>query len=125
MTARRLAAFILLALIGPSLSGLRAYYHFVHHPSDNATTRIVEKLDLTDLTDQSVYFFVSRTAPRTAANDSYEALISQIRQALNVWDAVPTSLNVYCEWRCSPPIVRLLKASRKKWHLLSPAVPRE
>lgn len=91
MTARRLAVFILLALIGPSLSGLRAYYHFVHYPSDNPSTRIVEKFDLADLTDQSVYFFVSRTAPRTAANDSYEALVSQIRQALNVWDAVPTS----------------------------------
>ena len=91
MTARKLAAFILLALISPSLSALRAYYHFVHYPSDNAQTRIVEKFDLSTLTDESVYFFVSRTAPRTAANDSYEALISQIRQALNVWNAVPTS----------------------------------
>jgi hypothetical protein len=81
----------LLALIGPSLSGLRAYYHFVHYPSDTVGKRIVEKFNLADLTDQSVFFFVSRTAPRTAANDSYEALISQIRQALNVWDAVPTS----------------------------------
>ena len=82
---------MLLTLIGPSLSGLRAYYHFVHYPSDTAAASIVEKFNLAELTDQSVYFFVSRTAPRTAANDSYEALISQIRQALNVWDAVPTS----------------------------------
>jgi len=91
LAARKLLALLLLALIGPSLSGLRAYYHFVHYPSDTVGERIVEKFDLADLTDQSVYFFVSRTAPRTAANDSYEALISQIRQALNVWDAISTS----------------------------------
>ena len=74
--------------------GLPGYHHFLHYPpgdgSDPAAP-VVEKFDLTALTDHTVFFFVSSTRPRTVANDSYEAMVSQIRQALSVWDSVPTS----------------------------------
>lgn len=77
------------ALVAGSLPG---YYHFVHYREDaGRLTKVFEKFDLAELADQTVFFYVSSTAPRTAANDSYEAVISQIRQALSVWDAVPTS----------------------------------
>ena len=92
MRAGARSAALIMSLAGPCLAVLGAYSHFVHYPSTvSSGTPAVEKFDLDSLTDQTVHFFVSRTAPRTAANDSYEALISQIRQALAVWDAVPTS----------------------------------
>ena len=83
------------ALLALGAAGvLPGYYHFLHYlPADGLEPRrsIVEKFDLSALTDQTVFFFVSSTRPRTAANDSYEAMVSQIRQALMVWNSVPTS----------------------------------
>ena len=73
---------------------LPGYYHFLHYAPPDALepqASIVEKFDLATLTDQTVFFFVSSTRPRTVANDSYEAMVSQIRQALMVWNSVPTS----------------------------------
>ncbi len=91
---RKCAIAALFAVL--ATGGLPGYYHFRHFlPSDGTTaellTPVVEKFDLSALTDQTVYFFVSSTRPRTVANDSYEAMVSQIRQALSVWDSVPTS----------------------------------
>ncbi len=92
MKVRARCAGVIAVLAGPLLAALGAYSHFVHYPAEQTlSAAVVEKFDLDTLTDQTVYFFVSRTAPRTAENDSYEALISQVRQALAVWDAVPTS----------------------------------
>lgn len=74
--------------------GLPGYHHFRHYPPGDGSVPaapVVEKFDLSALTDQTVFFFVSSTRPRTVANDSYEAMVSQIRQALSVWDSVPTS----------------------------------
>jgi uncharacterized protein (TIGR03437 family) len=89
---RTRCAAVVVALAGPCLAVLGAYSHFVHYPTEASfPARVVEKFDLNSLTDRTVHFYVSRTAPRTAANDSYEALVSQVRQALAVWDAVPTS----------------------------------
>ena len=89
-------AFATIFLAVTATGGLPGYYHFLHFPlGDQFTaatpTPIVEKFDLSSLTDQTVYFFVSGIAPRTVAHDSHEALVSQIRQALSVWDSVPTS----------------------------------
>ncbi|MDA1312288.1 MAG: carboxypeptidase regulatory-like domain-containing protein [Acidobacteria bacterium] len=90
--ARCAGVVLVVALAGPFLAVVGAYSHFVHYPAEESlSAAVVEKFDLDALTDQTVYFFVSRTAPRTAENDSYAALISQVRQALAVWDAVPTS----------------------------------
>ena len=91
MKRARLLTLVLFwtALVAGSLPG---YYHFVHYREEaGRLTKVFEKFDLAELTDQTVFFYVSSTAPRTAANDSYEAVISQIRQALSVWDAVPAS----------------------------------
>ncbi len=84
-----LAASLSWVVIARSAPG---YYHFTHYSSVSGPyTPIVEKFDLDALLDRTVYFHVSSAAPRLAANDSYEALISQIRQALAVWNSVPTS----------------------------------
>ena len=73
-------------------SGSFGYYHFVHYPSASPPfTRVIEKFDLGSLIDGTVYFYVSRGGPRLPTNDSYEALVSQVRQALSVWDSVPSS----------------------------------
>ncbi|MEZ5396266.1 MAG: hypothetical protein R2724_26155, partial [Bryobacterales bacterium] len=67
-----------------------AYYHYVHFAEDGS--RVVEKFDLAALPDQRVLFFVSsQQMPLLAVNDSFDGVLSQIRQALSVWDAVPTS----------------------------------
>ena len=68
------------------------YYHFLHYVDGPAgRAAIPEKFDLNALVDGTVYFHVSSASPRLAANDSYEGLVSQIRQALAVWNSVPTS----------------------------------
>jgi len=68
------------------------YYHFTHYSSaEGPYAPIVEKFDLDALLDRTVHFHVSSASPRLAANDSYEGLVSQIRQALAVWNSVPTS----------------------------------
>ena len=43
------------------------------------------------LVNKTVYFYVSEDRPSFAASDSYEALIGQVRQALEVWNGIPTS----------------------------------
>ena len=83
---------VVLALL-VSCAVLPGYYHFLHYgngerDSDDA---IPEKVDLKALVDDTFYFYVSDQRPTFGPNDSYPALISQIRQALSVWNSVPTS----------------------------------
>jgi uncharacterized protein (TIGR03437 family) len=68
-----------------------AYTHFVHYREGQGFRPIVEKFDLAELVDHRVYFYVNQNGPKLAANDSFEALVSHVRQALSVWDAVPSS----------------------------------
>ena len=83
---------LLLALLVVLPSSSLGYYHFLHYPTASPPfTRVIEKFDLGSLIDGTVYFYVSRDGPQLATNDSYEALVSQVRQALSVWDAVPSS----------------------------------
>ncbi|MCB1021223.1 MAG: matrixin family metalloprotease, partial [Acidobacteria bacterium] len=86
--ARQLvAAAIALAAAAATAPG---YYHYVHFAQDGG--RFVEKFDLAALPDQRVLFFVSsQQLPLLAVNDSFDGVLSQIRQALSVWDEVPTS----------------------------------
>ena len=85
-----LAAMLALAAFAASAP---AYYHYLHLRNDGGVqTRLVEKFDLNALPDKRVLFFVSRQQlPILAVNDSFDGVLSQVRQALAVWDAVPTS----------------------------------
>ncbi len=88
--ASRIRPLLVLLLSLPG--SLLGYYHFVHYPTASPPfPRAIEKFDLASLIDGTVYFFVSRDGPQLAANDSYEALVSQARQALSLWDSVPSS----------------------------------
>jgi uncharacterized protein (TIGR03437 family) len=83
------AIAVLLILTASSAPG---YYHFVHYQSRlGPYTPIVEKFDLSSLTDKTVPFYVSEDRPALAPNDTYEALVAQVRQALGVWNGVATS----------------------------------
>ncbi len=90
--------WLLLVLLVALPGGSSGYYHFVHYPSASPPfTRAIEKFDLGSLIDGTAYFYVSRGGPQLGTNDSYEALVSQVRQALSVWDSVPSSeLRVAC-----------------------------
>jgi uncharacterized protein (TIGR03437 family) len=79
-----------LLLLGAAATA-HAYTHFVHYREGQGFRPIVEKFDLNALLDQKVYFYVAKDGPKLTPNDSHEALVSHIRQALSVWDAVPTS----------------------------------
>jgi uncharacterized protein (TIGR03437 family) len=69
------------------------YYHFLHfRQTDSGLRGVPERFDREALVDDTVYFYVSsQQRPRLQANDSFEGLVSQVRQALATWDAVPTS----------------------------------
>ncbi len=84
-----LACLVLAGLASPRVNG---YYHFVHYgPNATVAEAVIEKFDRSALLDDTVYFYVSNQRPALAANDSYEALVSQVRQALSVWNNVPSS----------------------------------
>ena len=89
---RRPAAIAALTLALWTVSA-RAYYHYVHFTdTPDGRIRTVEKFDLDALLDHRVDFFVSRQQlPTLAVNDSFDGVLSQVRQALAVWDSVPTS----------------------------------
>jgi len=66
-----------------------AYYHFVHYVNGAA---VPEKYDLTQLPNQTVTFFVSETGPTTYnSTDTFNSVLSQIRQATTVWNGVSAS----------------------------------
>jgi hypothetical protein len=69
------------------------YYHFLHfRQTESGLVGVPERFDRAALVDGTVYFYVSsHQRPRLQANDSFDGLVSQVRQALATWDAVPTS----------------------------------
>lgn len=83
------AAAALLSVTTPA----NGYYHFLHFRQTESGLRgVPARFDLNALVDDTVYFYVSaQQLPRLQANDSFEGLVSQVRQALATWDAVPTS----------------------------------
>ncbi len=84
-----LAVAALIAGVAPS----PAYYHYVHYlNSSSPYTVVFEKFDLTALPDKTVTFFVSDAGPASyTQNDSFPSVLQQIRNATQVWNAVPTS----------------------------------
>lgn len=87
---RALVAVVALLL---SLSSARAYYHFVHYTGRTSPfSPIQEKFDLSRLPNKTVVFFVSDMGPsQFLQNDSFPSVLSQIRTAARVWNAVDTS----------------------------------
>lgn len=87
---RRSAIFALTAMFaGLAAIPASAYYHFVYYLSSGTAPA---KFDLNALPDSTVWFFVSEAGPTSySANDSFSSVISQIRQAVQVWNGVNTS----------------------------------
>jgi hypothetical protein len=88
---RRTIAVLALACFLSSTSS--AYYYYVHYDRSTSTyTPILEKFDLTALTNNTVPFFISDQGPSTfASGDTFQAVISEIRSAAAVWNGVATS----------------------------------
>jgi hypothetical protein len=68
---------------------LPAYYHFIHYlKSGNAP----EKFDLSALPAKTITFFVSENGPTAySQTDSFNSVLSQIRQATLVWNGIGSS----------------------------------
>jgi uncharacterized protein (TIGR03437 family) len=88
---RRLKALPALLVLG--IAPAYSYYHYVSYPSSGPPyAPIFEKYDLTALPEQTVTFFVSTSGPTSyLPNDSFPSVISEIQDAVKVWNAVPTS----------------------------------
>ncbi len=74
-------------------SGASAYYHYVHFLiSTGSYAPIPEKFDLTALSGKTVQYLISDNGPtKLAGNDSFTALVSQIRLATKAWNDVRSS----------------------------------
>lgn len=80
------------ALMALLVSSAGAYYHFLRYPSRlGPFTPIPAKFDLNALANKTVYFYISDQGPSLGPGDTYESLVSQVRQALGVWNGVATS----------------------------------
>ncbi|MDP9171798.1 MAG: hypothetical protein M3N54_14370, partial [Acidobacteriota bacterium] len=76
---------LLLALALPA----SAYYHFIHYLAGGNAP---EKFDLTALPNKTVTFYVSENGPGLySQNDTFSSVLSQIRQATQVWNGVASS----------------------------------
>jgi hypothetical protein len=84
---------LLAAILAAGITPCAAYYHYVYYQNSSSPySPIFEKFDLTTLPQQTVTFFVSDSGPTTyPVNDSFSSVLSQIRDASQVWNAVATS----------------------------------
>ena len=76
-----------------SVSSAGAYYHYVHYTSATAPyLPVPEKFDLSALPNKTVTMFVSDAGPKKfPAKDSLPSVLTQVRQAAQVWNNVATS----------------------------------
>ena len=66
-----------------------AYYHYVHYLNG---TNVLEKFDLTALTNNTVTFFVSEAGPVVYnQTDTFNSVVAQIAQATQIWNGVSAS----------------------------------
>jgi hypothetical protein len=84
------------ALVGASFllssTGSAYYYYTYFNTSGPPYTPIVARFDLNTLTANTVPFFISGSGPSTMyPGDSFQAIISQIQAAANIWNGVSTS----------------------------------
>src|ERR1051326_2112419 len=70
-----------------------AYYYFVHYSNRTGPFfPAVEKFDLNTLQNNTVYFYVSDSGPSAMpAGDSFQAILSEIRQAALEWNNISSS----------------------------------
>ena len=87
MTRRLLALLIFGAALAP------AYYHFTRFQTRGGPyVPVFDRFDVTALPNKTVSFFVSEQGPaQLAPGDSFPALLSQLRSAARVWNAVDSS----------------------------------
>ncbi|HXJ42404.1 MAG TPA: matrixin family metalloprotease, partial [Bryobacteraceae bacterium] len=83
------AGFALLIALGAVSVPASAYYHFIHYLNGAS---VPEKFDLSALPDKTVTFFVSQNGPVSySATDTFNSVVSQLRQATGVWNSVASS----------------------------------
>src|SRR5271165_2260009 len=70
-----------------------AYYYYVDFATHSAPYNpLLEKFDVTALPNNTVSFFVADSGPSaTYPGDSFQAVVSELRTAADVWNQVPTS----------------------------------
>ncbi len=90
MRTRLLTLFVSLVAVSSIASG---YYNWVYFAGRNGPfTPIPAKINLTSLTNNKISFFVSNQPPASMVpGDTFQALVSQIQAAANVWNQVQTS----------------------------------
>jgi hypothetical protein len=73
-------------------TGSAYYYYTYFNSSSGPYAPIVARFDLNTLTNNTVPFFVSGAGPSTTyPGDSFQAILSQISAAANIWNGVSTS----------------------------------
>lgn len=86
MRSRRLA---MLAALAAWAMPAPAYYHFIHYLNGAS---VPERFDLTTLPNKTVTIFVSENGPQVySQTDTFNSVLSQIRQAAMVWNGVASS----------------------------------
>src|SRR5436309_2686161 len=87
----RAVALLSLSFLLASTSS--AYYYYVHYDTSSGTyTPILEKFDLNALQNNTVPFFISGKGPhKLSSNDTFVAVVSEIRSAAAVWNNVSSS----------------------------------
>ncbi|MBZ5595522.1 MAG: matrixin family metalloprotease [Acidobacteriia bacterium] len=88
---RQTAALVLGWALTVSSAG--AYYHYIHYTSTTAPyLPVPEKFDLSVLPNKTVTILVSDAGPKKySANDNLPSVLTQVRQAAEVWNRVATS----------------------------------
>src|SRR5277367_2923150 len=81
------------ALLTALSSVASGYYHFVYFPSHSGPFNPINlQFDLTQLTNNTVYFFISDSGPNVfVQGDSFTAVISELQLAAQAWNRVPSS----------------------------------
>jgi Matrixin len=67
------------------------YYHFVYFPGRSGPFNPINlQFDLSKLTNNTVYFFISDQGPNVFVNgDSFPAVISELQLAAQAWNSIP------------------------------------
>jgi hypothetical protein len=82
-------AFALLAALATIGTPATAYYHFIHYLNGAS---VPEKFDLTTLPNKTVTIFVTENGPQIySQTDTFNSVLSQIRQAALVWNGIAAS----------------------------------
>jgi uncharacterized protein (TIGR03437 family) len=80
---------VLAAILALAAVPAPAYYHFIHYLNG---VNVPEKFDLSTLPNKTVSIFVSENGPQIySQTDTFNSVLSQIRQATAVWNGVASS----------------------------------